>query len=158
MHVWLWSKPSSKRSDRHIGKHNKPIIQSKATALGLVWLEKRTLSRMEVDKNKTDTDITPLLRHEISTCTECWYSLIKREKGPLSRKLYYIVLSLAFQDPQGDQLEWPYICQWLSFVLLLLQQMILDCTCYLQNSDRDQVPWMRTLKQFASSWYSANLV
>ena len=139
MNVRIWSKPSDKWSDMHIEKYNKPII-SEASALGLVWL-KNNVSRMKVGKNKID--ITPLLRNDISVHTEWWYSLIKRENDPLSRKCSCIAFSpVLAQDPQGDRLEWPYICQWLSFVLLLLQQIILDSTYYLQHyPDRDQSHW-----------------
>ena len=73
--------------------------------------------------------ITPLLRKDISMLSECWCSLIKRENDCLTRNFPIPLFPpLLAQNPQGDQLQWPYICQWLSFVTLLLQQIILDCT------------------------------
>lgn len=131
----IWSKPPGKWSDVHIEKYNKPLI-SEASAPGLVWL-KKNVSRMKVGKNKIG--ITPLLSNDIRVPTEWWYSFIKRENDPLSRKCSCIAFSpVLAQDPQGVPLEWPYMCQWLSFVLLLLQQIILDSTYYLQHyPDRD---------------------
>ena len=98
-----------------------------------MWFDEG-IKRMNVGKNEMKIRITPLLRKDISMLTECWCSLIKRENDCLTRNfpmsLFPPVLA---QNPQGDQLQWPYICQWLSFVTLLLQQIILDRTYYLQH-------------------------